>query len=88
VNVILWKIAGTLAFLALQAAAIVAVRRASHEQLVWMQFWRYRGDDLVPTLKKLGEELKNDPERLRAMATLNVVCCTLVLDALAALIWL
>jgi hypothetical protein len=85
---ILWKIVGTLMLLTLQASAIVAVRRASHEQLVWMQFWRYRGDDNFPALRAQGEKLRDNPQELRRAATMNVVGCTFALDGFAAWIWL
>ena len=85
---ILWKLLLTLILLSIQVLAIVAVRRAPADLLVRLGFWQYRGDDLIPELKRQGEDLRRNPDALRGTATLSTICYTLVLDVLLAQIWL
>ncbi len=73
--------------LGIQIAAIVAVRRASAETLLKWKLLQYRGEDLSPTLREMGEEMRRHPEQWRGLVTLGVVCSTFPLDILVIWLW-
>ena len=79
------KVMLTIAILMAQIGLIAWSRWTSISTL--RRFMRYRGEDLSPTLRTVGEQLRGEPSSLRHQATLAAVFISFAGSALLVLIW-